>query len=66
MSEASVNIAFGLVLKFFGGDLGRAYYWWHADNPNLGGVSPGEMVRLGREDKLLKWVKQQVKDSRRE
>lgn len=60
MSDVEVKIGFSLVLKFFGGDINKAYKWWHTDNPMLGNVAPVLMVDLGRETKLLKFIKQQI------
>lgn len=60
---ASANIAFGLVMKFFEHDFHKAYAWWVTQNPMLGGASPYGMCETGRQDKLLKWVKQQIAEN---
>jgi uncharacterized protein (DUF2384 family) len=31
--------------------------WWSTPNPLLGGMSPSDMVETGREEKLLKCIK---------
>ena len=64
MSQAEINVAFGLVKKFFGGDFDKAFKWWFSSNPSLGGISADDMCKLGREKKLLKWVKQQIAESK--
>lgn len=60
MSQAEISIAWGLVVKYFGGDFNKAFLWWGSPNPLLGNISPAYMVGLKREKKLLKWVKQQI------
>ena len=64
MSKRETAISWALVYKFFGGDFNKAYTWWTASNPLLGYISPYEMIALGREKKLLKWIKQQIKDNK--
>lgn len=44
------------VLKFFKGDLDKAVLWFETENPNLGNVSPNLMIRIGREEKLNKFI----------
>lgn len=44
------------LLLFFEGDENRLTCWWHARNPLLGGVTPADMMRLGREVKLRAWI----------
>lgn len=51
-----------LVRAFFAPYPSKAIRWWETDNPLLGGISPREMVDMGREDKLLKFVRQQLSD----
>lgn len=58
--DADIVATWHLVVRFFMDDLAKALTWWSFPNPNLGNVSPAEMIELGREAKLLKWVRQQV------
>jgi len=46
-----------LVSGFFKGNEARTYNWFRNKNPLLGGVSPADMILLGREEKLLKFIK---------
>lgn len=45
---------------FFDGDTVKVGAWLETPNPNLGGVSPNEMIVNGRVDKLLKWMQSAV------
>ena len=45
-----------LVAGAFGGDAERTIAWFKARNPMLGDVSPLEMIRLGRHERLRKFV----------
>ncbi|PIX60845.1 MAG: hypothetical protein COZ47_05140 [Lysobacterales bacterium CG_4_10_14_3_um_filter_64_11] len=45
-----------LVAEAFGGDVEKTALWFKAKNPLLGDVSPRDMVRLGRFDRLRKHI----------
>jgi hypothetical protein len=45
-----------LVAQVFGGDAVKTAMWFKARNPMLGDVSPRDMVRLGRFDRLRKFI----------
>lgn len=45
-----------LVAKAFDGNVIKTALWFKAKNPMLGDVSPRDMVRLGRLDRLRKFV----------
>lgn len=53
LDEAS---AFGLVTLAFDGDDDKAAIWFRAKNPLLGDISPLDMIRLGRLDRLRKFI----------
>lgn len=46
----------GPVKDYFDGDLEKVSLWINAENPQLGGVSPCEMLLMGREDRLQKFI----------
>ena len=48
------------VSDFFNGDTEKATAWFTTKNPNLGAVSPVEMIRFGHGEKLLEWINQQL------
>lgn len=45
-----------LVAQIFNGDGAKTALWFRTSNPMLGDVSPRDMVRLGRYDKLRKFI----------
>lgn len=45
-----------LVAGFFDGDPGKTALWFKTKNPMLGDIAPRDMVRLGRYDRLRKFV----------
>lgn len=53
--EEIANIA-NMVAGIFDGDLAKASLWFRTKNPMLGDVSPRDMVRLGRYDRLRKFI----------
>jgi hypothetical protein len=50
--EQIVNIAIS-VAGFFEGDARKTALWFETPNPMLGGVTPRDMIRHGRYDKLV-------------
>lgn len=54
------------VSRFFAGDLEKAWAWFHARNPLLGGISPLDLIATGRVDRLATWVEEQVGAKREE
>jgi len=57
---------YGLVFDFFGKDRTKADLWMSSKNPMLGFVAPDEMLRLGRGDRLLKFVETSLAENRRD
>jgi hypothetical protein len=49
------NIA-NLVAEFFVGDVQKVGLWFEIANPMLGNISPRNMIRIGRLNRLLKFV----------
>lgn len=47
---------FNLVAQFFEGDAIKTSLWFKTANPMLGGISPRDMIRFGRYQKLLKFI----------
>jgi uncharacterized protein (DUF2384 family) len=45
-----------MVAGVFQGDAAKAALWFRTRNPMLGDISPRDMVRLGRYDKLRKFI----------
>ncbi len=47
---------FNLVAQFFEGDATKTALWFKTPNPMLGNISPRDMIRFGRYQKLLKFI----------
>lgn len=45
-----------MVAAIFQGDIDRTVTWFKASNPLLGDVSPRDMIRLGRYERLRKFI----------
>jgi hypothetical protein len=45
-----------LTATFFSGDLKKTELWFKTSNPLLGDISPREMIRHGRYEKLRKFI----------
>lgn len=54
MEEIASTI--NLVAKQFSGDSEKTVAWFRARNPLLGDVSPRDMIRLGRYDRLRRFI----------
>ncbi|MBN8480404.1 MAG: DUF2384 domain-containing protein [Xanthomonadales bacterium] len=44
------------VANFFGGDIVRAAQWFKTRNPRLGDISPRDMIRMGKADRLRLFI----------
>ena len=51
-----------MVAKVFEGDADKTALWFRTKNPMLGDVSPRDMVRLGRYDRLRKFIVSAIAD----
>ncbi|MDQ2641543.1 MAG: hypothetical protein M3Y79_13315 [Pseudomonadota bacterium] len=51
-----IAIICALVAQFFQGDVGKTSLWFRTKNPLLGNLSPRDMVRYGRHEKLRRIV----------
>lgn len=58
------NITYQQVLKeiieFFNYDKDKALVWYMTKNPLLGDISPFEMVKIGKGQKLMKFIRSQL------
>jgi hypothetical protein len=46
----------GLVAQFFAGNVAKTALWFKTENPLLGNISPRDMIRYGRYEKLRRFV----------
>lgn len=51
-----IGTTINLVATFFEGDPNKTIAWFKAKNPLLGDISPRDMIRLGRFDRLRKFI----------
>lgn len=51
-----IGSTINMVAKVFGGDANKTAAWFRARNPLLGDVSPRDMIRLGRFERLRKFI----------
>jgi len=52
-----------LIDRFFYGDKTKTSLWLKTSNPLLGDVSPNDMIRFGRSQKLLKFILYSLQES---
>jgi hypothetical protein len=57
-------IAFALVAGHFN-DLDKTILWFRVPNPLLGGISPKDMIKVGRFKKLLKFIQTSLDENKR-
>lgn len=50
------QVYFDRVKEYFGGDNERTWLWFKTRNPGLGGVSPLDIIKVGREKKLMQFI----------
>lgn len=55
-----------LVARVFEGDVEKTVAWFKARNPLLGDVSPRDMIRLGRYERLRKFIVNAMLETRAE
>ena len=55
---------YGILLDYFKGDHVKTNKWFKIKNPLLGNVSPLSMILVGRIDKLILFVEQQIEIDR--
>ncbi len=51
-----IAVACNMVAEAFGGDAAKTALWFRTKNPMLGDVSPRDMIRLRRFDRLRKFI----------
>jgi len=56
MSKGLPQLYFDKVKAAFYGDTDRTWMWFKTPNSNLGGVSPLDMIRVGRMNKLVSYI----------
>lgn len=59
-----IALTINLVAKVFEGDVDKTATWFKARNPLLGDISPRDMIRLGRFERLRKFILNAMIESR--
>lgn len=54
-----------LVAEFFSGDSDKTQLWFSTPNPLLGNIPPVDMIKMGRERKLLAFVQTALDENKR-
>jgi len=54
--EDGIATAFALVAEAFSGDADKTALWFRTKNSMLGDISPKDMIRLGRFDRLRRFI----------
>lgn len=57
-----IAVTCSLVAEVFDGDAGKTALWFRTKNPMLGDVSPRDMIRLRRFDRLRRFIKGAIAD----
>jgi hypothetical protein len=52
----------GLVAQFFNGDAAKTALWFKTKNPLLGDITPRDMIRYGRYEKLRRFIMNALED----
>ena len=64
-SEDDDKVAQGLVLGYFNGDEHKTELWFSSPIPLLGNLTPNGLLAMGRGDKLLKFIRNQLAENER-
>lgn len=60
-----VATAATLVAEFFNGDATKTQLWFSTPNPQLGNITPLDMIKIGRVRKLLTFVQTALDENKR-
>lgn len=60
---SEIAVVCGLVAQFFEGSVHKTTLWFQTPNSLLGGMSPRDMIRLGRYDQLRRFVVNALQES---
>lgn len=52
---------FEKVKSYFNGDAKKTWVWFKTPNPHFGGASPLDMIKIGRVNKLKKFIDSRIK-----
>lgn len=55
-----------LIKEYFKGNPIKTDLWFNMKNPILGDISPNDMIRFGRINKLILWIESALEENKRE
>ena len=59
------QIYFDKIKKYFNGDTNKTWSWFKAPNPNFGGYSPLDMIKIGRVERLKQFIDNAIDENKR-
>lgn len=59
-----IGLTCELVADYFKGDLKKTAQWFKIKNPALGNISPRDMIRIGRYQKIIQFVMNALQGNR--
>lgn len=62
--EADLSRLCEQVVGFFDGNVAKAALWFRLPNPLLGDISPRDMIRDGRTEKLARFIDEALQENR--
>lgn len=60
-----IAVIINMVAKVLDGDAGKTAMWFRTKNPMIGDISPRDMIRLGRSERLRKYILSAMADARK-
>lgn len=65
MADLFISEAYLSILEFFSGDKEKTTLWFNTENPLLGNIKPNDLIVMGREEKLLKFIQHALSENKR-
>ena len=63
MTETQEKIS-ALLMEFFNNDTTKVGAWMNTPNPLLGNMIPYELIAMGREEKLLRFIENAISENK--
>ena len=62
--QETIRVIFAMLDVFFNGNFKKTDAWIRTKNPLLGGLRPWDMLEMGRERKLYKFVMNAIEENK--
>lgn len=59
------QVYFDKIRKYFNGDTEKTWLWFRTPNPMLGQESPLNMIKVGREKKVMNFIDNALDENKR-